>query len=39
MTHFLSIEKSNREELLRLLADTQKFKVTRGQSNSLLSGG
>src|SRR5260370_14763178 len=38
MTHFLSIEKSNREELLRLLADTQKFKVTRGQSNSLLSG-
>ena len=38
MTHFLSIERSNREELLGLLADTQKFKVTRGQSNSLLSG-
>jgi ornithine carbamoyltransferase len=38
MTHFLSIEKSNREELLGLLADAQKFKVTRGQSNSLLSG-
>ena len=38
MTHFLSIEKSNGEELLRLLADTQKFKATRGQSNSLLSG-
>jgi ornithine carbamoyltransferase len=38
MTHFLSIEKSNREELLQLLADTQKFKATRGRSNSLLSG-
>jgi ornithine carbamoyltransferase len=38
MTHFLSVEKSNREELLRLLADAQKFKTTRGQSSSLLSG-
>jgi ornithine carbamoyltransferase len=38
MTHFLSIEKSNREELLQLLADTQKFKATRDQSNSRLSG-
>jgi ornithine carbamoyltransferase len=38
MTHFLSVEKSNREELLRLLADAQKFKTTRGQSTSLLSG-
>jgi ornithine carbamoyltransferase len=38
MTHFLSIEKSNREELLQLLADTQKLKATRGQSNSRLSG-
>src|SRR5258705_2742027 len=38
MTHFLFIEKSNREELLGLLADAQKFKVTRVQSNSLLSG-
>jgi len=38
MTHFLSVEKSNREELLRLLADAQKYKATRGQSNSLLSG-
>jgi len=38
MTHFLSVEKSNREELLRLLTDAQKFKATRGQSCSLLSG-
>jgi ornithine carbamoyltransferase len=38
MTHFLSIEKSNREELLGLLADAQKQKVTRGQPNSLLNG-
>jgi ornithine carbamoyltransferase len=38
MTHFLSVEKSNREELLRLLADAQKFKTTRGQSSSRLSG-
>ena len=38
MTHFLSVEKSNGEELLRLLADAQKFKTTRGQSSSLLSG-
>ena len=38
MTHFLSVEKSNREELLRLLANAQKFKATRGQSSSLLSG-
>ena len=38
MMHFLSIERSNREGLLQLLADTQKFKATRGQSNSLLSG-
>jgi ornithine carbamoyltransferase len=38
MTHFLSIEKSNREELLRLITDTQKFKTARGESNSLLSG-
>jgi ornithine carbamoyltransferase len=38
MTHFLSVEKSNREELLRLLRDTRSFKATRGQSNALLSG-
>jgi ornithine carbamoyltransferase len=38
MMHFLSIEKSSREELLGLLADTQRFKITRGQSNSLLNG-
>ncbi len=38
MTHFLSVEKSNREELLRLLGDTQSFKATRGQANVLLNG-
>jgi ornithine carbamoyltransferase len=38
MTHFLSVEKSNREELLRLLGETQQFKAMRGQSNSLLNG-
>ena len=38
MTHFLSVEKSNREELLRLLEETQQFKAMRGQSNSLLNG-
>lgn len=38
MTHFLSVEKSNREELVRLLAETQKFKATRGQPSSLLNG-
>jgi ornithine carbamoyltransferase len=38
MAHFLSVEKSNREELLRLLAETRKFKATRGQPASLLNG-
>jgi ornithine carbamoyltransferase len=38
MRHFLSIERSNREELLGLLAATAKFKASRGQSDSRLSG-
>jgi ornithine carbamoyltransferase len=38
MRHFLSIERSNREELLGLLAATAKFKALRGQSDSRLSG-
>jgi ornithine carbamoyltransferase len=38
MTNFLSVENSNRAELLRLLEDTQRFKATRGQSASLLTG-
>ena len=38
MRHFLSIENSNRAELLRLLSEAEKFKTSRGQSQALLNG-
>lgn len=37
MRHFLSIENSNRTELLQLLSDTERFKAGRGQPHALLN--
>jgi ornithine carbamoyltransferase len=38
MTHFLSVERSSREELLQLLDDARRLKAMRGQPSSLLNG-
>jgi ornithine carbamoyltransferase len=38
MTHFLSIEGSNRQQLLQLVDDAGRLKASRGQPNSLLNG-
>jgi ornithine carbamoyltransferase len=38
MTHFLSLERSNREELLQLMDDARRLKAMRGQPSSLLNG-